>query len=1645
MIETRRIHSRSRVSAMQWLRVVGIFAILVSCVSSLLQITPTFASTISSASFNPNTVVPGASTTLTVITNNTTTCVQVTGAFSATQHQATPKTTWTFTTTAPNTTGLQQVTIKAGDVWNDNPVTPCNNTVAQSSASYTVVANTSKPVTTATLTDGSAIPTWSNTSPVTVKLTATTKNGDAKISQISYKLDSATSYTTVTGTGPTNVTVSSEGRHTLSFFSKDSAGATEDAKSTAVNIDLHGPTFDWAPTTSPNANNWYKSPVTVSAANVLDPTLADGTVGSGVLTSPTSVTVGQNGASGTFSPSGTATDNAGNSTTKSVATPIQIDQAAPTITGSAQNADGSAYSLGTWTNQSVTVSFSCGDTGGSGVNSSGCPSSHTFATDGNNLTWTGTVSDKAGNSSSATVGDATHGYIKIDKTAPMTSASPSPNNTWNNTAVTVNLTATDGSGSGVATTYYTVNGGNQQTYSSTNKPSFSTDGTYTLVFWSVDNAGNTESHTGTDAAAHTATINIDGTPPTISHSFEHPGDGTAFPANASGWHNDNVLVDFTCGDTGGSQVASCGPDATVSTEGKGQVVSGQAVDNAGNTSTIDQATVNLDKTSPTISAAATYPNGDAYTGAWTNQNITVRFVCTDPVPSGLTLADISGLATCSTDQTFITEGTGLGKSGQAVDNAGNTSTTAGVNNIRIDKTAPSLSGTPSGTLGDNGWYTSDVSVTWTCSDDASGINASASIPAAASGSTTGCPDTSTITGEGNNLSASASVTDNAGNPTTQTVSNIKIDRTAPVTSATLPPAYATGWYAGAVNVTLATSTDLSGVAATYYTINGGDPQTYNGTGFAVTAGGINTVVFWSKDNAGNVESYTGDAAATHTLTIEIDNLPPNITGSAITADGSPYTVGTWTNQDVLVSFSCSDSQTAIDSGLAGCSLPTTLSTEGDLQQVTGSALDVAGNSASATVGSTTDVAKAIRIDKTKPQLTYSLSDPSGKGPTGDNLSWNNSDVTVTWTALDALSGVDTSSLPTGYTKNADGSYSFTTTISGEGRNLGLPAGAVSVKDLAGNKTSSDAVSGVNIDRNGPTISKTVIGTQGTNGWFTGAVTVDFQCSDPALADSSNGSGVAACPTSKILSHDGASQSVTSDPASDYAGNSTAGITVGGINIDGTAPQTSANNTCTKVDNYCKGTSAIVNLTAIDATSGVSEVDYRVETGTGTTTCDTSATNATYPWQKASATNGQIVPVTVPLSGSGAAEVDYYAVDAAGNREAMNCANLAYDNIAPTITHTFSTQPNDAGWNNGNVTLTWNAKDDDSGSGVNATTWSVTPSTLNTSALTSIDGINWSATTGLSSETASTTVAASVQDKAANQGTDSQVVKIDTTKPTTTSSVNPSTPDGNNGWYVSPVKVSFSCNDPNGANGATGSGIAATACPDTVSLSGSGENQSVSRTVSDIAGNTSGPASVTGIKIDVEKPTISSVTVANGSYTVGGVPAATCIATDSFSGVQSCTVQVTAPANGVGSFSYVATATDKAGNTSMQTGSYTVAYGFSKFLQPINDTAHTGAKMSIFKAGSTIPVKFRLTDAAGNPIQASAAPIFVNLGKVGTMLAGANSTGTTTTADTGSTYRYDSSGGQYIFNWKSPNDTNAVYRIGAQLNDGTTYTVDIGLK
>jgi hypothetical protein len=117
---------------------------------------------------------------------------------------------------------------------------------------------------------------------------------------------------------------------------------------------------------------------------------------------------------------------------------INIDKTAPTITATAKKADTSTYTPGSWTNQSVTVHFTCADAL-LGIDGS-CPAdvtvSNSAAPAGQMVA--GAVSDKAGNEAYANL------LVRVDKDAPaLAITAPANNTTVSTSSVPVAGTASD--------------------------------------------------------------------------------------------------------------------------------------------------------------------------------------------------------------------------------------------------------------------------------------------------------------------------------------------------------------------------------------------------------------------------------------------------------------------------------------------------------------------------------------------------------------------------------------------------------------------------------------------------------------------------------------------------------------------------------------------------------------------------------------------------------------------------------------------------------------------------------------------------------------------------------------------------------------------------------------------------------------------------------------------------------------------------------------------------------------------------------------------------------------------------------------------------------------------------------------------------
>jgi hypothetical protein len=1525
--------ARRTLSSAGWRRLAMLAALLIALeVPVVLWGPAAYGATVTSAAFTGGSGTvsvggvlyarSGGALTLTVVTSADTRCVEITGAHAARLTSTTAKSTWTFSFTGATGNGVQGITAAASPNFN------ANNCTGQSqnpgTASY--ILDNQGPAVAGALSPAPNAAGWNNSNV-----------------GISWSASDAGSGV---GSGPTPAT-DSQTSNTLGATKTSTAAdrlANAGSGSVTVKLDKSAPGITAVRVPPPNGAGWNNQDVIV--AFTCDDSASAGHGGSGIKSclvngsSPPAATKVLSTSAAGQSVTGTAVDVADNTASTTVSG-INIDKVAPSLSGAPVTVPSGTDPQGAkWYDGDASIAWTCSDAL-SGIAGS-CPANSTVGGEGRGLKASATVADKAGNQTSI---DSQ--AVNIDRTAPATTATAPA--AWNNTDVTVVLSAADAL-SGVKATRYSVDGAPAQLYGG--GIPIANEGDHTLEYWSEDHAGNVEAH----KSVH---VMIDKTSPTITH--------TQSPlANANGWNRSDVTVHFICDDAL-SGIASCTSDKVVAAEGKAQPVTGTAADRAGNTAT-DPATVSIDKTRPTIAAGR---DRAANANGWYDDDVTVSFSCDDPSPAAG--VEPSGIDGCPAPK-HLGEGSGQTAGGTATDAAGNTAS-ASEGPISIDKTAPALTGSASPAANAAGWHSDDVSVHWECSDAGSGVDGP-------------CPPDETITGEGRDLKAAASIRDRAGNATTADSPAVDIDRTAPTTTASVPPALESGWFAGAVQVTLNAADNLSGVDTTYYSVDGGAAQTYGGP-FSHAAKGTHTITFWSADKAGNAEDRGGDA---NSIVIRIDGVPPTITPARV----PPANADGWNNTPVDVTFDCADAE----SGIAICAGNSRLEDETPGTSVTGNATDNAGNTAESTVG-------PIRIDRTAPDLTSLLPDPVGIDAAGAR--WYTGDVVAKWLCADGLSGI---------ALDAAGASTCPApaTVKGEGRGLG--AGPVSLSDKAGNSRSA-SVGDVNIDRKGPDIASTVSPSPNAAGWYSGAVKIDFTCADPKLADGSDGSGTAACPSTLELSREGANLSATSAAATDYAGNSTPGRTVGEINIDNTPPLSTDTVQCTLVNGYCNGSSPVtVSIAATDQAglSGVKEIRYSIDGGT--------------TWRTAA---GASVTVPLTLNASGQATVRYLAVDNADNAEPMHADSVNYDGTAPKVTHTLRPTANAADWSNADTLVHFDAVDDPGGSGVDPAT--VTPDTTYTA------------------ETASQAIAGAADDRAGNHGTDAFTFKLDKTPPAIAATRTPATGNAA-GWNNTPVTVSFGCSDPSAANGAAGSGVPSGLCPDPVTLSANNtaaSPQSVTRGVSDLADNRAS-ASVGGINIDMESPTVTINGVKDDAiYVLGAVPAATCTASDDFSGLASaCRTTVTGGLpNGVGTYTYSATATDRAGNTTTRTATYRVIYNIPAstpfFLQPINDTAHTASsQLSIFKAGSTVPVKFQLKRSNGTVVQANSAPTWLTPVRGNLMTAAVDESAFSATGDTGTTFRWSDQ--QYIYNWGT-SSTQALYywRIGVRLDDGQSYTTYIGLR
>jgi hypothetical protein len=489
---------------------------------------------------------------------------------------------------------------------------------------------------------------------------------------------------------------------------------------------------------------------------------------------------------------------------------------------------------------------------------------------------------------------------------------------------------------------------------------------------------------------------------------------------------------------------------------------------------------------------------------------------------------------------------------------------------------------------------------------------------------------------GNTLVLAAADLTARGFPTTLAVTSTS-DTTPPTLAAFgfTPTSINVTGFPATVTVNYQVTDDLSGattIQAVFTSPSGAATQTASASFAASTSvTGTVPVIFpkgsengtWSvtlvflSDASGNTVSLTTAQVAALGFPTQLmvtnaagDTTPPVIVP---TVSPAPNGMGWNTTVPVTVSWSVTDPESGINSS-TGCG-NTTLSAETSGVTLTCSATNNAGLSSSASV--------VVRIDLTPPIVTPTVSPaPNGAG-------WNNTNVSLSWTATDPTSGVAPDATsgcdPMTFTAETAGTTVTCTAMNGAGLSRSV---TVTIK----------------IDKTPPTVVATVSPAPNAAGWNNTNATVTFTGTD-AL------SGIASCTAPVVVSTEGTTS--VSGTCTDVAGNVSAPVTVV-VKIDKTPPVTTATPLAGALFPFVP--LATVNATAV------------VKTTSGTTLGSINVTCFD--------TQGLYVKLNSTDGGSGVASITYAATGG--------------QTIASTTVNGASAQPSITA--NGLTTLTYAAKD-----------------------------------------------------------------------------------------------------------------------------------------------------------------------------------------------------------------------------------------------------------------------------------------------------------------------------------------------------------------
>ncbi len=623
------------------------------------------------------------------------------------------------------------------------------------------------------------------------------------------------------------------------------------------------------------------------------------------------------------------------------------------------------------------------------------------------------------------------------------------------------------------------------------------DGKHDLYIWLLDAAGNV-SHENRNV--DTQVFWYDSQQPSSTATL------APLPA-PSGWYTSTVNVAFTATDgIDGSGVKAvysqmdAGPweildTRVIATEGVHSLAR-YAQDQAGNVEPTVNITVPVDFTPPSITltpARLPQPTG------WYTAAVSLTLTANDAISAPATaFYQLDGGAWQSGTQIQLDASGAHQLAYYGQDGAGNRSAVQTFD-VPLDVQPPATAYLIEGTLGQNNWYTSPVTVTLVATDDASGVATTYYRINAGAWQTAPPEQAQFALSENGIYTVSFYSVDKAGNIESSFPVEIKLDQNAPAAPTAVTTAPEAWSRTNSFTVQWANPTDLSGITGVYYRLDteptgpaDGEllPATNRITGLSVPDEGAHRLYLWLRDGAGNADPRNRALAPL----LRYDATPPTTTH---TVEGLAGEDG-WYRSPLTVSLTAEDAHSGVMQlryRLNGGEWVTTTAANAQLTldmpgkySLQYAAEDVAGNIE--TVKQVT-----LRFDPDAPPAPLNLT----AGPSG----WQQENAFyLAWRAPLDQSGiagvyVRFDSPPTGPTDGtfyAASELLLNLSVPGEGQHTVYAW----LRDGAGNADHRTAVAlpdALWYDATSPVTTVSKSGTLGARGWYVGPVTFALSATD----------------------------------------------------------------------------------------------------------------------------------------------------------------------------------------------------------------------------------------------------------------------------------------------------------------------------------------------------------------------------------------------------------------------------------------------------------------------------------------------------------------------------------------------------------------------